>query len=176
MTTVTTVLSVDSYTAMGDYNVIYDELVIKGGTSLNLNLLGIDESRVKVKTLIINWGDGTIETHKANIFLDYYNESIIPEVRYNKGGSVCLEYSHVYNPTNAAYFTQYDVIIDVLYYNDVQGRFIRPVKVAKSSLYDRVGEIKILNTQSLPLSTSNTLLNLQTEKEFYVIPVITQGS
>lgn len=176
MTAVTQILSVDGFTSLGDYSVLFDQIDIKGNTMLNLNLIYFDESRFKVKLLEIDWGDGNIETYKSNIYLDYYNESILPEVKYNKGGSVCLEYGHTFTPNSSAYFNKYVVNVTATYYNANKGQFIIPVRVAKSSLYDRIGNLKIVNTQSLPLSTSNTILNLQTEKEFYVVPVITASS
>lgn len=176
-TTVTQILSVDAFSAMGDFAAVYDQITIKGGNAINLDLLNIDETRFKVKVLEIDWGDGSdIETYRNNIYLDYYNESIIPEVIYNKGGSVCLEYTHTYNPASSAYFTQYVINVFITYYNSNRGQFILPVRVSKPSMYDKVGELKILNTQILPLSTSNTVINLQTNKEFYVVPVITGSS
>lgn len=176
MSSITKILSTDTYTTQGDYAILYDEFTIKSDTSVNLDLLNIDESTFRVKTLSIDWGDGTVDTYNADIFLDYYNESILPEVLYNKGGSICLEYSHTYNPTSSAYFNRYAINVQLTYFNTVKGQFILPIRVAKPSLYDRVNDLKIVNTQILPLSSSNTLLNLQTDKEFYVIPVITASS
>lgn len=173
MNSITQILSVDDYTSQGDYSVLYDQITFKSDTSITLNLLYLNETSFKVKTLTIDWGDGNVETFNSDIYLDYYNESIIPEVLYNKGGSVCLEYTHTYVPTSSAYFNKYVINVTASYYNSNIGQFILPVKVAKPSLYDRVNELKIVNTQILPLSTSNTLINIQTDKEFYVVPVIT---
>lgn len=173
MNSITQILSVDDYTSQGDYSVLYDQITFKSDTSITLNLIYLNETSFKVKTLTIDWGDGNVETFNSDIYLDYYNESIIPEVLYNKGGSVCLEYTHTYVPTSSAYFNKYVINVTVSYYNSNKGQFILPVKVAKPSLYDRVNELKIINTQILPLSTSNTLINIQTDKEFYVVPVIT---
>jgi hypothetical protein len=176
MSSITKILSADAYTTQGDFVILYDEFTIKSDTSVNLNLLSINEDTFKVKTLTIDWGDGTTATYNADIYLDYYNESIIPELLYNKGGSVCLEYNHTYNPTSSAYFNKYVINVQITYLNTVEGQYILPIRVAKPSLYDRVNDLKIVNTQILPLSSSNTLLNLQTDKEFYVIPVITASS
>lgn len=176
MTTVTKILSANAYLSMGDYMIVDDEITMKGGSSLKLDLLNIEETNIQVKTIVIDWGDGNVETHKRNIFLDYYNESIIPEVKYNKTGSVCLDYMHTYNPTSSAYFTTYVATVDVYYFNTVHGKFIFPVRMAKASMYDKMGELEIINTQSLSLSSTNTLLNIQTNKDFYAIPIITNDS
>jgi hypothetical protein len=176
MSSITKILSADTFTTQGDFSILYDEFIIKSDTSVKLDLLNINEDSFKVKTLTIDWGDGSIETYNADIYLDYYNESIIPELLYNKSGSVCLEYNHTYNPASSAYFNRYVINVQLTYLNTVKGQFILPIKVAKPSLYDRVNDLKIVNTQILPLSSSNTLLNLQTDKEFYVIPVITASS
>lgn len=176
MTTITQTISTNPYISEGDYFILYDEITIKGGTSIKLDLLNVDESIFKVKYLNIDWGDGTTEKHRFNIFLDYYNESIIPEVLYNKQGSVCLEYTHSFNSDQSAYFTLYYISVTMLYFNGIVGKVTIPVKVSKPSMYDRVGELKLINNQILPLSSSNTLLNIQTEKEFFVIPMITNAT
>lgn len=176
MSSITKILSADAFTTQGDFSILHDEFTVKSDTLVNLNLININEDIFRVKTLTIDWGDGTVETYNTDIYLDYYNESIIPELLYNKGWSVCLEYNHTYNPTSSAYFNKYVINVQLTYLNTVVGQFILPIKVAKPSLYDRVSDLKIVNTQILPLSTSNTLLNLQTDKEFYIIPVITASS
>ena len=176
MTTITQTVSTNPYLSEGDYFILYDQLTVKGGTSIKLDLLNVDESIFKVKTLNIDWGDGSVEEHKFNIFLDYYNESIIPEVVYNKQGSVCLEYTHTFNSSQTAYFTLYYINVDLIYFNGNKGRATIPVRVSKPSMYDRVGELKLINNQILPLSSSNTLLNIQTEKEYFVIPMITNAT
>jgi hypothetical protein len=176
MSSITKILSADAFTTQGDFSILYDEFTIKSDVSVNLNLININEDIFRVKTLTIDWGDGTVETYNADIYLDYYNESIMPELLYNKGGSVCLEYNHTYNPASSAYFNKYVINVQLTYLNTVKGQFILPIKVAKPSLYDKINDLKIVNTQILPLSSSNTLLNLQTDKEFYIIPVITASS
>lgn len=176
MTTITQIISTNPYISQGDFFILYDQITIKGGSSIKLDLLEIDESAFKVKVLNIDWGDGVSEEHKFNIFLDYYSESILPEVQYNKQGSVCLEYTHTFNSNQSAYFTLYYINVDLIYFNGVRGRATIPVRVSKPSMYDRIGELKIINNQILPLSSSNTLLNIQTEKEFFVIPVITNAT
>ena len=177
MSTITFNITADPISAIGEYLVVYDETTLKGNPTVNLNFLDFDESQFKVKSLKIDWGDGSpIETYTPNIYLDYYYDSIIPEVKYNRTASVCLEYNHTYNPASTAYFTRYAISILATYYNTRQGQFVIPLRIAKPSMYDNIGEINILNTQVLPLSTSNTIMNIQTQKDFYVVPIITASS
>lgn len=176
MNAINIVLSADTFTDNGDYLILYDKVTAKGGNVINLDFTYLDETTFKVKELMIDWGDGTVETHKINIFLDYYNENILPEVRYNKPGTVCLNYGHSYSPSSSAYFNEYAINVIATYINTVKGQYVIPVRIAKASIYDMVGQISIVNAQALSLSSSNTLLNLESEKEFYIIPTITAGS
>jgi hypothetical protein len=177
MNTVTQIISTNPYLSEGGYfTIVYDEIVIKGGDNLVLDLQFVDESKYDVKYLSLDWGDGKIEKHTADIMLNYYNDSIISELLYNKGGSVCTSYRHTYNSTTNAYFTKYAVKLKLVFFSGTISYVFIPVKVSKTSFYDKIGDLNSINTQIVPLSTSNTLLNIQTTKEFYAIPIIAGSS
>lgn len=174
MKTYTTSFSTNPYISQGSYVIEQTPTNLKGKTEVTIDLTQIDESVTYVKTVDISWGDGTTNTiNSLNIVKDYYTESIITEVLYNKDVSVCSTYSHIYYPTNAAYFTQYQCVITLTFLNDFVGKIFIPFKVAQASYYDDIDDMSVANTQLLPLSSSNVILNVQATKEKYIIPVIT---
>jgi len=174
MKTYTASFSTNPYISTGSYVIEHDNLFLKGTTDVTVDLTDIDESVTYVKTITIDWGDGSdIETASINVVKDYYTESIIPEVLYNKDISVCLPYYHRYYSTDTAYFTRYQCVITMTFMNDFVGKIYIPFFVAQSSFYDDIGDLTIINSQLLPLSSNNTILNINATNVKYTIPVIT---
>lgn len=174
MKTYTASFSTNSYISQGTYIIENSDIYLKGETEVTIDLTEIDESVTYVKNITIDWGDGSDETtNSLNLVKDYYTETIIPEVLYNKDVSVCTQYTHTYLPNAAAYFTKYQCVITMTFLNDFVGRIYIPFYVAQASYYDSVDDLFILNSQILPLSSNNTFLNLQVVGEKYVLPFIT---
>lgn len=173
MKTYTASFSTNPYISQGSYVIEHSVINLKGKTTVTLDLTQIDESVTYVKNVNISWGDGTNDTTAfLNIVKDYYTESIISEVLYNKDVSVCTTYDHIYYPTNAAYLTQYQCVVTLTFMNDFVGKIYIPFRVAQSSYYDDIDDMFVSNTQLIPLSTNNVILNLQATKEKYIVPVI----
>jgi len=174
MKTYTASFSTNPYISQGSYIIENDGYYVKGKSEITVDLTQIDESKTYVKNISINWGDGAPEEdYFLNIVKDYYTESIIPEVLYNKDVSICTAYKHVYYPNSASYFTKYQCVVKMTFMNDYVGSIYIPVIVAQGSYYDDIDDLYILNNQMLPLSSNNTFLNLQTTRDKYVLPVIT---
>jgi hypothetical protein len=174
MNTYTASFSTNPYISQGSYVIEHDTINLKGKTKVIIDLSQIDESVTYVKNINVTWGDGSANTTAfLNIVKDYYTESIISEVLYNKDVSVCTTYDHIFYPTNAAYFTQYQCVIKLTFMNDFVGTIYIPFKVAQASYYDDIGDMFVNNTQLIPLSASNVILNMQATNEKYIVPVIT---
>lgn len=174
MKTYTFSFSTNPYISQGTYIIQHDDYYAKGKTKIVVDLSQIDESKTYVKNVSIDWGDGSPEeNYFLNIVKDYYTESIIPEVLYNKDVSVCTSYEHTYYPTQYAYFTKYQCVIKLTFMNDYAGYIYIPVISTQGSFYDDLDDVYIINTQMLPLSSNNTFLNIQSTNNKYVLPVIT---
>ena len=173
----TVVVSTNPFISEGNFVFRETETTLKGGFNFTLDLLNVDESLSKVKSVTIDWGDGSkVETYQVNLVKDYYTESVIYEMLYNKDVSVCVPYSHTYYPVASSYFVYNTLSAYVTYLNGNIGEIYVPLKIAQNSYYDYMGEMYVVNSQILPLSTSNTFLNIQGEKDRYVFPVITDNS
>jgi len=173
----TVVVSTNPFISEGNFVFRENETILKGGFNFVLDLLNVDETLSKVKSITIDWGDGSkVETYQVNLVKDYYTESVIYEMLYNKDISVCVPYSHTYYPVASSYFVYNTLSAYITYLNGNIGEVYVPLKIAQNSYYDYMGEMYIINTQILPLSTSNTLLNVQGEKDRYIFPVITDNS
>lgn len=151
-----------------------EPILIKGATTVTFSFTGVSERDYKVDTLHISWGDGShIESYKRDIFFNYKTQSIINEVLYGHlGGSILTDYSHNYYNETDLYGVEYTAKI-LLNKNDGSFAYIvQPLVVYWDSYYDSIKKISLLNSQVLPLSTSFTFINIETEYDRVTIPSV----
>lgn len=142
-------------------------LLLKGASTLNLVLTGVNENKFRVDFLEIDWGDGSSpEMHKRDLFYNYKNQSIFNEILYGKvAGSVMLIYPHNYINDTTAYALKYTASF-TFYYNDGSLIYIeQPIIVYWGSFYDDIDRLSVLETQIQPLETNDTFLNLESSKD-----------
>lgn len=181
MQTTTYSVSTNPWVTQGDAVIFSDIIYIKGQSTFELSLSGINETVNKVKSITIDWGDGApVETHTIGLVKNYYNESVINEFLTGVENTVCTSYYHTYYPIQSSYLVERTCKAIVTFLANEQTLLSQstleiyvPLRISQTSYYDSVEELFLINSQLLPLSTSNTLLNLQTLNSRYTIPVIT---
>jgi len=149
-------------------------IIIKGSSTINFVLTGVSESGSNVLFLDINWGDGTdpITIKKIPVY-DYRNMSIIDEIIYGKlGGSVCTVQSHDYSTESTTNRVGLTASFTFYYSNSCIATVSQPIELYWSSFYDDIKELVAINTQVLPLTTSNTFVNFEGKQNTQIIPSI----
>jgi hypothetical protein len=153
-------------------NIFLNPVLLKGTTTVNFVLTGINEEISNILFLDINWGDSSNSLSlQRDIIFNYKEQSIFDEVLYGKlRGSVATIHSHVYNNTTNAYNTSLTAVINCTFNTGDTVRFIQPINVFNASFYDRLGDLSISKTQIQPNEDSNTfaILEGQNNKFSYI--------
>ena len=181
MQTITYTVSTNPWVTQGNAVIFSDIIYLKGQTTFELDLTKINETAKKVKTVTIDWGDdSSIETYNIGLVKNYYTQSVINEFLTGVDQTVCQRYYHTYYPIQSSYLVERTCKAIVTFLANDQSLYQQstlevyvPLRVSQTSYYDSVEELFIVNSQLLPLSTSNTLLNIQTLNSRYTLPVIT---
>lgn len=145
---------------------------IKGNSTIQFILTGINEEVNDALSLELNWGDSSnIESYKKDLVFNYKEKSIFDEILYGKlGGSVMTQYKHTYTPNLSANFTSLTAQLLIYYSNGVYADLYFPITLISESYYDNIKKFSINNTQMNSLSTSNTIANLESKytKQTYI--------
>lgn len=147
-------------------------LYIKGASTVNFVLTGIDEDTYTVNSIVISWGDGSPVLQKGrSLFYNYRTESIFDEVLYGKlGGSILTVFTHTFTNDTRSYGALYNTELILTRVNGTVVSIYQPLIIFWDSYYDSIKELNILNTQLHPLSTSQTFTNLESKEEGLVLP------
>lgn len=148
-----------------------EELYLKGDSTLQFVLTGVNEEVNDVISLEINWGDSTIENYKKDLVYNYKEKTIFNELIYGKlGGSVMTNYNHTFTLNPSSNFTSLTAQLLIYYSNGVYADIYYPLTLVSESYYDNIKKFAINNTQMNSLSTSNTIANLQSKfnKQTYI--------
>jgi hypothetical protein len=171
-------INLSSNTLSADISTVLSATPIKGRTRLILDLTGFDESQYTVNDLKINWGDVnlTYEYKKPPVF-DYTKNSIFDEILYGKlNGSIMTQYTHEYNSLSSVDIVTYALEIFVWYENGYRHDITVYLSIYPESYYDSLDEIDIISTQMLPLSTSDTVINLESRRTGQTLICILSGN
>tara|TARA_R110002096_G_scaffold411495_2_gene611634 strand:- start:284 stop:802 length:519 start_codon:yes stop_codon:yes gene_type:complete len=148
-----------------------EELYLKGDSTLQFVLTGVNEEVNDAISLEINWGDSTIENYKKDLVYNYKEKTIFNELIYGKlGGSVMTDYNHTLTLNPSSNFTSLTAQLLIYYSNGVYADVYYPLTLVSESYYDNIKKFAINNTQMNSLSTSNTIANLQSKfnKQTYI--------
>ena len=148
-----------------------EELYLKGDSTLQFILTGVNEEVNDAISLEINWGDSTIENYKKDLVYNYKEKTIFNELIYGKlGGSVMTDYNHEFSLEPSSNFTSLTAQLLIYYSNGVYADIYYPITLVSESYYDNIKKFAINNTQMNSLSTSNTIANLQSKfnKQTYI--------
>lgn len=142
---------------------------IKTKTNVIYRLSDIVETSNFALYLDIDWGDATPITNRTRpITVDYREASIIDEIVYNRPlGSILIKEEHVYYNTTSDFIASATTQMLITYRDTSTLRIIQPVRIFQASYYDEIGDIDILSAQILPLSSNNTILNLESKVNKY---------
>ena len=134
---------------------IKSEVVFDDLTTLRVNLSGLTESFVPIY-LKLDWGDGASEIINNSLYKVYREESILNEVIYGKFSSVLNEdYYHTYYPSATARYKSLSAQVYVEYANGQYSWFVQPISIVTRDYFESIGDIKLISTNLLPLSTNN---------------------
>lgn len=132
---------------------------------------GITEARYPI-FLTIDWGDGTSETFDNKTYKNYRENSIIPEILYGKFSSVLqTTYEHVYHPSESSLIKQLTAQIYIEYGGNEFSWFLIPIKIENDSYFDVVGDMDLLHTNILPLTSNPKQQHFALDKGGYLVEV-----
>ena len=136
---------------------------IKAKTNVIYKLSDIVETSNAALYLDIDWGDGTPIVNRVRpITVDYREANIIDEIVFNRPlGSILIKEEHTYYNNTSDYVTGATTQLLITYSNAATLRIIQPIQIFQASYYDDIGDLDILSAQILPLSSNNTILNLE---------------
>lgn len=146
------------------------EYELEDVTDVTISLADVDES-VLPRTLVIDWGDGSpvfvdIEGHLKH----YRTDTIINEVLYGKLSPIFgKNYNHVYSPSETSLTKELTAQVYIEYTNDEVSLFYIPMVVRVGSFYESIGDINLINTNLIPISSNNVNFTFSTEKGGYII-------
>jgi hypothetical protein len=151
----------------------YNEVTLKGNTHVEFDLTLLDESIYRVNIIKFQFGDGSeVETFVRPVVYNYKTQPITNEILYNKVGSICVPYTHVFTPSQTTYFQRLTCQC-ICYFNNMKFMtFNVPIRIAQNSFYDEVDELRIINTQLIPDSTSSTILIVDQQKSKFTNTMI----
>ena len=125
-----------------------EELYLKGDSTLQFVLTGVNEEVNDVISLEINWGDSTIENYKKDLVYNYKEKTIFNELIYGKlGGSVMTNYNHTLTLNPSSNFTSLTAQLLIYYSNGVYADIYYPLTLVSESYYDNIKKFAINNTQ-----------------------------
>jgi hypothetical protein len=154
-----------------DTTVSIDKYTTKGATTVNISLQNISELLYKVNSAEIDWGDGSIETAKRELFFNYKTQSIFDEIIYgNLNGSVLKTYSHVYSNNFDKYEVIYKIYVKLTRTNGKMLSYYIPLGVTWGSYYDDIKNLAIINSQITPDSKNTTFVNLESVYDKTILP------
>jgi len=140
-------------------------VILKGATTVNVSLTGVSEDKYVVDMLTIDWGDGSRDTYKRDLFFNYKTQSIFNEVLYGRtNGTVLGVFSHDYANKYSSYEVDYTISI-VIQKNNGQYIYVKqPLRCFWGSFYDSMESLNAINSQILPQKTNDTFLNLESKE------------
>jgi len=131
------------------------EITFDDHTTLRINLSGLTESFVPIY-LNLDWGDGTTEFFNNSLYKVYREDSILNEVIYGKFSSVLNEdYLHSYYPSASARYKLLSAQVYMEYSDGAFSWFVQPIKIVTRDYFESIYDIKLIDTNILPLSTNN---------------------
>tara|TARA_R110000772_G_scaffold245386_2_gene358812 strand:- start:604 stop:1116 length:513 start_codon:yes stop_codon:yes gene_type:complete len=139
-------------------------------TNVTLSMDGVFEDSL-VRKLTIDWGDGTeIEKITGGHLKTYREDSILNEVLYGKlSPLLSAEYTHDYVPSSTTLVKLLSAQILIDYTSDNASLFIIPFEIRAGSFYDSIGDLNIVQTNLIPVSSNSVNFTFSTEKDGHII-------
>lgn len=152
-----------------EYTFVNDELYMEDFTSLTLNLSAIDESLTPLY-LKIDWGDGVLDVFDNELYKNYRESSIFPELLAGKFSSLLQNtYTHEYYPSSNSLYKSVSAQILLEYCDGSINWFILPLKIRTYDYFESIYDIKLVNTNILPESGNPKEHQFITSKDGFVI-------
>lgn len=146
-------------------DVVYlNQINIKGASTINYVLTGISEAINDAVCLDVNWGDTTSVEQIKRSAID--NESAYNSFLGLKPGTILTNVSHIYNNTASSVNVLLSSQFNITFRDGRSVLFVQPLQVFKPSYHDDIKDLNILSTQIIPLSASNTFINLEGKFNF----------
>ena len=138
-------------------------------TTVAFVLSGITEEFTPT-TMTISWGDGSVNNFDNSVFKNYREVSIFGEVLYGNFSSLfAVDYLHSYAPSVSARFKSLSAEIMIEYSNGDVTSIIQPLRVLSEDYYETIGDVTLINTNILPLSSNPKQHMLVAEIDGYLI-------
>jgi hypothetical protein len=126
---------------------ILEEILLQDRTNLIVSINNVLEEYCPI-SIVIDWGDGDIDTEQSRLIKDYREDSILNEVLYGKFSSIFAKnYEHVYNPSTTSLFKTLTAEITVNYVNFDELVYILPLKIRTADFFESIEDIKLTNTK-----------------------------
>jgi hypothetical protein len=133
-------------------------------TELNISFSNIDESSMPLY-MIIDWGDGVIETFDNNIIQTNLNN--INNFNYNP--LFTNTYNHEYYPSNYALYKSLSAQILIKYSNSDETWFILPFKIRTYDYFESIYDLEFMNFNILPGENYPKQYQFITQKDRYLV-------
>ena len=143
-------------------------------TYFSISLSAISES-IPLKRIEIDWGDGDSSLFINRFTKAYREDSIFAELLYGKFSSIFAEdISHQYRPSQSSMYALLSCQILIEYIDGNHNKFIAPITLKSHEFHDSIGELYVLNTNLLPLTSNNVKMTFATQAGNQIIESTTQ--
>lgn len=150
---------------------IEDELLFFDSTVFSVSLSGITEEQFPI-FLKIDWGDGNTEKFDNIVFKNYRESSIIPEVLSGKFSSIIQnKYKHEYFPSTTSLYKNLSAQFYIEYGNRLYNWFVIPIRIRSGGYFETVGDLQLINTNILPLTSNSKQHQFITEEGGFLVEV-----
>ena len=153
--------------------IIYDEVDFFDIVNLDIYLFYIEED-VVIKNIIVDWGDGESATFTNRLMKVYREDSIFTEITAGKFSTIFNEdISHKYRIQSGSVYTKLTCQTLIEYSNGIKSLFVLPIKHKTYEFHDAIGELVLINTNLMPLSSNKTKNTYIADKGGFIIENIT---
>lgn len=160
-TTTTVYLTGNALSA--DYTNFYAPLLIKGTTTINFNLYGVEEELDPVANIFGYFGDGAEYEDVLNLHLDLSSLDAIEIAESGKIRCISQNFAHTYEKNQTTFVDYLTASFVLTYTSQRRGTHNIGLMHVKDSYYDDVKQLHLNATQMLPIS-SNDLIAVATNE------------
>lgn len=143
-------------------------------TTIEIDMSNIYNDKLIYRRLI-DWGDRSpIQETLATPVKDYRVDSIIPEIIYGDFSNILYkDTSHVYVPSLSADVLSLTAQVLIEYMDTSTGLFYIPICIYSGSYYDSIGDLNIIHTNLIPISSNNINFVFSAEETDHIIEATT---
>lgn len=132
-----------------EYYYVTSTLELDDLTKLSITVSDLSENNLPIY-LKIDWGDGKSEIFDNNIYVQSRDQINI----FNYSPLLTQTFTHIYYPSETSLYKSLSAQVFVHYSNGDNTWFVIPINIRTYDYFESIYDLKLVNTNILPLSTN----------------------